>query len=165
MAFTIREAFNYFRKAGLTFRTVEEAYNFFVDMGFEITKREFLTYWRQYFDPLAQFRKYTRIKPASFRYLSDSIWYREPEIIPDYVIVKSPIRYEKPYNIIGRIRFVDQLGLEQEKVVTIGFDYIPTTREVSESLAKICDLKREEYMIDFVLDMDVIEIRESALYR
>lgn len=165
MAFGIAEAFNYFRKAGLTFKTIDEAYRFFKDMGFEFERNEFFTYYRKYIDATAKFKSYVRKKPSVFRYLSESNWYKEPEVIPDMTIVDSPINYKKPFTAIGKLQYVNMFGEIEEKVVSVQFDYLPTTSEVAKAFDNLVAKRREEYFVDNILKIEPVEIRKSAMYQ
>ena len=165
MAFGIAEAFNYFRKAGITFKTIDEAYRFFIDMGFEFDRSEFFKYYREYIDATAKFRAYTKRKPSVFRYLSESIWYKEPEVIPDMTIIDSPINYRKPYTVVGKLQYVNMFGEVEEKTVSVQFDYLPTTSEIAKAFDNLVAKKREEYFIDNLLKVEPVEIRRSAMYQ
>ena len=164
MNFTIRLAFNYFRKAGMVFKTVDEAYRFFTDMGFSFTRREFLRYWNNYFDTKAKFRSYVKRTRSLLRYWTGYEWIKGPEVVPEDLFIRTPIRYSKPYNAIVEVTYRDKLGEIQKRVITVQFDYRPTTNDIYEGAWNIINRQKDEYLIEDVHNIKILELRKSALF-
>jgi len=165
MKLGIASAFNYFRKAGIVFSNVDEAYRFFKDMGFEFTRAEFLRYWRQYFDVTARFKAYKQEFKTLFTYWKEFPELFKPKVLPESLVVETPYKYSKPYLAVVKVFFRDYDGEIGEDHISVGFDYLPTESELVRAVANAIGSYSEEYGVAEVMDFDLVEIRKSALFR